>query len=499
MKKIPEGASFMKKKLTSFAIMITALFACATTCFAADVNAVTTKSWSNFFDYLAQSPVSIAMFALGAAAVILPIILKKPLAKKLNNSTASQMTATFIAFFAICSIGSVVMAFLSDGVTLGHMLHSENTNTAETFHFYDYLNTVRDAGSKNFIKSAADFSPMSLSIFYILAQFMPTRYINSTGFAAFLQMSRNQTFIYCYLIILMMLIVLIQKANKNVMNRNGKGFINEIVAYLLVVSYPTLYCIKLGNIVGLSYALAMFFIAFRDSEKRAAREFSLIALAISAAITPYTLIFALLLISKDKKVPADFIKALVYSVVLFVAPAIFTGFDSLAMYVSNLFIIPEGLNIENLAISGILRFAGIENTVLLYVIPAVFWIIALACIIILPSAWQKAAAAVYLIVNLVPAEPNAVLLLVFIPLVLLLAEQQHKATDWLYMASFALLVSPLPEWFWFDSKDFVAMFESIEIYTVHNVNELVAPFAVQLIFVLIVCQTIATLKKKKTE
>ena len=67
------------------------------------------------------------------------------------------------------------------------------------------------------------------------------------------------------------------------------------------------------------------------------------------------------------------------------------------------------------------------------------------------------------------------------------------------MASFALLVSPLPEWFWFDSKDFVAMFESIEIYTVHNVNELVAPFAVQLIFVLIVCQTIATLKKKKTE
>ncbi len=489
----------MKKKLTSFAIMITALFSCTTTCFAADVNASTAKSWSNFFDYLAQCPVAIVMAAFSAAVVILPIIFKKPLAKKLNNSTATHMIRAFIAISAIFSISSFIMALLSDGVTLGHMLHSENTNTAETFHFFDYLNTLRDAGSKNFIRSASEFSPMALLIFYILAQFMPTKYIHSAGFATLIQMSKNQTFIYCYLIILMMLIVLIYRVNRNVLRRNGRRFLNEIVAYLLVVSYPTLYCIKLGNIVGLSYALVMFFIAFRDSEKRAAREFSLLALAISAAITPYTLIFALLLISKGKKVPADFIKTLVYSVVLFVAPAIFTGFDCLGMYISNLFRLPEETPIENLAISGILRFAGIENTVLLYVIPAVFWIIALACIIILPSAWQKAAAAVYLIVNLVPAEPNAILLLVFIPLILLLAEQQHKATDWIYLAAFTLLVSPLPEWFWFDGQDFSAMFESIEIYTVHNANELVAPFAVQLIFVLIVCQTIATLVKNKKQ
>ncbi|MBQ8210223.1 MAG: hypothetical protein IJZ35_06560 [Clostridia bacterium] len=487
----------MKKKLLSLTAVIIGLSLCSVTAFAADITATPAKSWSNFFDYLAQCPVAIAVAAASAVVVLALIIFRKPLAKKLDNSSSAQMINAFIALFAVCGIGTFAMALVSDGVTFGHLLHSENTSTGATFHFYDYLNTLRDAGSKNFEQGGYDYSPMSLLIFYVIAQFMPTKYIFSAGFPALIQMSRNQTFIYCYLIILMLLIVFTYKLNRNMLRHNGCRFRNELFAFLLVISYPALYCIKLGNIVGLSYAFLMFFIAFRDSEKRSVKEFALLSLAMSAAITPYTIIFILLFFTKDKNSLYNCSKALLYSVALFIAPAFFTGFGNMAQYIKNLFIIPESLSIENIAISNIFRFIGIDNNAVIYVLSAVFEIIALGCIFILPTAWQKSAAAVYFIINLVPSEPNAILLLVFIPLVLMLAEKAHKAIDWLYLAAFALLILPVPEWFWADRADFSAMFESLEFFVVHNANELVAPFAVQLIFVLIVCQSISALIKNK--
>lgn len=490
----------MKKKTISLTAIMLAVFACAITCQAADTSAITTRSWSNFFNYLAECPAAIAVAAVSAVIVLALIIFSKPLSKKLNNTKTSLMFNVFIIFFAICGIGSLIAAFVSDGVTLGHMLHSENTQTAATFHFYDYLNTLRNAGSKNFERGAYNYSPMSMLIFYVIAQFMPTRYILSSGFPSLIQMSRNQTFIYCYLIILMLLLVLCYRVHRNMIRMNGCKMREEVVSFLLIVSYPTLYCIKLGNILGLSCVLLMFFIAYRDSQKRSAREFALISLALSAAITPYTLIFALLLVSKDKNSFYNISKAFLYSAVLFVAPAFFTGFDNLALYIKNLFIIPNELSIENIAISNILRFIGMESKPLIYVIAAVFEIIALACIFILPSAWQKSAAAVYLIVNLVPSAPNAILILVFIPLILLFTEKTHKAADWLYLGAYALLITPLPEWFWTDREDFLSMFESLGIFTVHNANELIAPFAIQLIFVLVVCQSVSVLiKNKKNE
>lgn len=487
----------MKKKILSFATIILTLLAGNITCFAADITAIPAKSWSNFFEYLSASPFTIAVMVAFAVIAIAVIILYKPLASKLNNSTSAHMFNAFIAVFGVIGISSFIMAFISDGITFQHMLHSENTDTAETLHFYDYLNTLRDAGSMKFDKSAAKFSPLSLFIFYIIAQFMPAQYIFSTSLAHFLQMTRNQTFIYCYLIILMMLIVLLYKTSRNMLRENGIKFREELFSFLLIISYPTLYCIKLGNIVGLSYAFAMFFIAFRNSEKRSAREMALVSLAVSAAITPYTLIFALLLLSKDKNSVYNILKTVSYSLILFILPAVFTGFDSLGAYVSNLFAIPVEVNIENIAISNILMFIGINNRVLLYIISAVFIIAAAACIFVLPTAWQKATAALYVIINLVPSSPNAILLFVFIPLILLLAQKAHKAIDWLYLAAFSLLIMPLPEWFWFESESFHSMFESIGIYSVLNANEVFAPFAVQLIFVLIVSQSASVLIKNK--
>ena len=489
----------MKKKILSFTTIISALFAGAVNCFAANINAVPAKSWSNFFEYFPDNHITIAVIIIFAVIIIAAVIMHKPIAAKLNKSTSDSMLNTFFVFFGICAIAGFVISLLSDGDTLGHLLHSETTETATTMHFYDYLNTLRDAGSMNFHKSAYNFSPMSLFIFYIIAQFMPEQYIFSTSLAHYLQMTRHQTFIYAYLILLMFLIVMLNKASKKILNKNESALKEEIFCFLLIVSYPTLYCIKLGNIVGLSYAFVLFFIAFRDSEKRITREMSIVSLAVSAAITPYTLIFALLLLSKDKNSIKNIIKATIYSVVLFILPAFFTGFQNLGTYLANLFVVPEFLSIENIAISNILRFIGIDNIVWIYILSAVFTVGATACIFILPETWQKATAILYVIITIVPSEPNAILLFAFIPLLLLVAQKTHKAVDWLYFIAFSFLIVPLPEWFWFERESFISMFESLNIYTVHNANELFAPFAVQLLFVLIVSQSISVLIKNKKE
>ena len=489
----------MKKKILSFAAIMLTLFAGNITCFATDVTTIPTRSWSNFFEYFSESSVSVALIIAFAVIVSAAVIMHKPISKKLNNSTSDHMLNTFIAIFAIFGIVNIAMSLLSDSVTFNHLLHSENSNAAESYHFYDYLDTLRNAGSRNFDKSAENFSPLSLLIFYIVAQFMPSTYIHSTSMANYLQMAKHQTFVYCYLIILMLIIVLLYKTSKKLSGTNKFNLKEEIFFYLLVVSYPSLYCIKSGNIAGLSFVFAFFFITFRNNEKRYIRELALVSLAVSAAITPYTLIFALILFAKDKNSVYSISKTALYSAILFILPAIFTGFDNLGTYISNLFVIPASIDIENIAISDILMFIGINNRVLLYIISAIFVISAAACIVILPATWQKTTAALYVIINIVPSSSDVVLLFAFIPFMLLLTQKAQKAVNWLYFASFSLLTIPLPEWFWFERESFNSMFESIGIYSVHNANEILAPVAVQLIFVLLISQAISVLTKCKEQ
>ena len=489
----------MRNKILSLVAVISGLFICSVGCYAADISSVTAKSWSNYFEYFAECPVSVGVCIFSIIAVIIFAIFCRPLAKKLNGTNSSKMIGAFIAILAVSGAGMFITSLISDGTAFGHLLHSENTDPGATFHFFDYLNSLRNAGSKNFELMAEEYSPASMLIFYVIAQFMPNKYISSTGIAALIKMSREQTFVYCYLIIITFIILFINKFNNEILRANGNKTKNEIFTFLLIITYPTLYCIKLGNIIGLSFTFLMAFIAFYNSEKRTNREIALVALGISAAITPYTIVFALLLLTKKKDSVYQLAKALLYSVILFMAPAFFTGFGNMLEYIKHLFVTPSSISIENIAVSGILRFIGIESDAVIYVIGTIFALVALACIFILPATWQKTAAAVYFIIDIVPSAPNAILLFVFIPFVLMLAEKSHKAIDWMYFAAFSLLVLPIPEWFMADGDAFHSMFESIGVYVVHNANELIAPFAIQLIFVLCVCQAVSALKADKKQ
>lgn len=486
----------MKKKSIFFITLFSLLLSTGITSFAAEASAIPSDI-SAFFVLMGQCTPVIIVSVVSFVLIVLAIVFRKNLAQLLDNTSSKTMINAFLVFFCIFGIACYGVAVATDGTTWKNLINGTDSGIDRFTHFSDYLKTLMNAGSKNFDKSAERFSPFSLLIFFILAQFMPPNLIHTDAYAKYLQVIKNQTFIFLYLILVLMCITLIYRMSRTKLRNNGLKMRNEVVSFLLVVSYPTMYCISMGNIAGFAVALCLFFLEFYNCEKKILRELAIIAIAVSAAIVPYTFIFALLLMKdKTRMARLDFAQAVIFFSVLFVLPSIFTGFGNMLTYIKSLFVMPEMYVPGNGSLAGLLSLTG-ANHIILYIITAITEIIAVVCIFILPNAWQKSAAAIYFILNLIPSVNSLTMIFVFIPLVYLLSEKTHKAVDWLYLLAYALLITPFPEWFRPCINEFTIALEQIGILGLRNANELIAPVATQMIFVLIVCQSAAVLKNKK--
>ena len=148
-----------------------------------------------------------------------------------------------------------------------------------------------------------------------------------------------------------------------------------------------------------------------------------------------------------------------------------------------------------MSIVNILHFFGISNTIVVYAVFILTEVIALLAMFVLPSVWQKSAAATYIMLNIFSVSEPTVAVFAFIPLIFILAEKKHSKQDWLYMFTLAFLVTPLPEWFRYDFA-FDSFLQSMNI-SVNNANELIAPAATQLLVIILLVQTVNVLKSRK--
>lgn len=491
----------MKKILISLMTTLSLFFASSLGCSAAEIDAETRKFSFYMFRNSFAGCLSVQIAAVFTIAVIvLFLIFRKKLTKKLNNSSAASMLNAFIAFFSVFGIGCLALAFVSDGETWSALMHYDVNSRAFAPQFSDYIITIQDAGSQRFTDSAARFTPFSLLIYYIVAQFLPPRMVLSESLLIYNAILKNQTFMFLYLILVMLCIVLIYRMNRAVLRRNGLNMRDELVVFLTVVSYPTIYCVELGNIVGFSIALSLFFILYHDAQQKVLRELSHIALGVSAAITPLTILFVFLLVKGNtKKAITNIARIVIYGLILLITPCIFTGFDSLAIYIESFFSInAESYIISNMSIANLLIFFGIDSVPVLHIVSVIMNITALAAVVILPKTWQKLSAVVYIMLNIFSVSDPMMLIFIFIPFVFLLAEKEHKASDWLYLLVFALLITPFPEWFYFDRAQFNIFTISMGIRDIRNANNLISLAAVQFMYILILCQSVKQLKSKKS-
>ncbi len=491
----------MKKLLTLFTT-IALILSSAVTVFASSHTSATAdfqKTVKLAFSSFTKSTSAVTAAVVFCVAVLLIVIFRKKLKKLLYNSSASAMTNTFILFFSAFGIATLAMAFATDGESWSNLMHHSVNNEVPFSQFEYYIKNLLNAGTQNFHLSAETTSPFLMLIFFILAQFMPPRFIFSDSLVEYILILRNQQFMFLYLLLAVFLVVLMYRMNRYVLRRNSLNIRDEVVSFLLVVSYPSVFCIEKGDFIALSLVLSMVFIVFRQSEKNLIRELSLVALAVSAAITPCTLIFALLLFTdKNKKQIMEFVRTMIYFLILFVTPAIFTGFDNLLTYIKSFVSVgADGYVIGNTSIVNLMHFFGITNEPALYAIFIVTELLAVLAMIKLPALWQKTTAAAYIMLNIFSVADAAVAIFIFIPFVFLLAEKKHTAVNWLYMGTYALLITPFPEWFRGDSHKFALFLTSMNIDTVYNANNLISLAAVQFLLIVLVCQSVSAIRKSR--
>ncbi len=455
------------------------------------------------FKFFFKSFLTCNSAVIAAVVFLVPLLLimifRKKIIRKLDKSTASQLINTFILFFSVSGIACLAMAFATDGATWSNLLHKNPDTPLLLTQFEDYILNLQSAGSQKFYKTAETNTPFSHLIYFILAQFLPPNLVLNDTIIAYGQILHDQTFMYLYLILVMFCVVLLYRMNRAVLRNNTLNMRDEVVAFLFAVSYPAIFCIEKGNITSFSIVLVMIFISLRNSEKPLFRELSYIAIAASAAITPYTLTFALLLFDKkSKKAVLRFVRTALYFLILFITPAVFTGFGNLLTYTKAFLSVSAKSYIPgNMSIANILHFFGISNTIVIYSIVLLTDIIAVLAMMMLPEMWQKTAAATYIILNVFAFSDASALMFIFIPIVFLFAQKEHKTASWVYMFTFAILITPFPEWFRGDINRFTIFLSSIGLTDIQNANNLIAPAATQFILIILFYQIISKMKSKK--
>lgn len=488
----------MKKKILLLITTSFLLFATTITAFAKELSESANNGFINILKSFAGSSAAITGATVFVAVLLFFVFFRKKLTNRLNDSTASLLTNMFILFFAINGIACLAMAFATDGETWSNLMHVNPSPTRKIAQFEDYILNLQYSGSQSFHKNAETLTPFSQIIYLILAQFLPSKHIFNSLIVTYPVILRNQTFMYLYLLLTMVAIVLLYRLNRSVLRNNHLNMRDEVVSFLLVVSYPTIYCVEKGNIALFSLVLVLTFIIYHNANKHLIKELCYIALAVSAAITPYTIIFALLLLKeKNKKAILNIARTILYFLIISISPAVFTGFSNLLTYIKTFVSVSANNFVPgNMSIANLLLFFGISNSFVIYTVMILTGIIAIIAMIKLPEMWQKTAAAVYIILNIFSVSDAVAAIFVFIPFVFLLAQKEHKAADWLYMLSFACLITPFPEWFRFDSEKFNLFLESLGIVNIRNANNLIALAATQFILFMLLSQLIPILKKK---
>lgn len=493
----------MKKKILFLAITTATIFSSVITGFAESATNPQVVQNGFSFKFMLKSFFGCNSAVIVAAAVLvlflILMIFRKKLKRKLDKSTASQLINTFILFFSVSGIACLAMAFATDGATWSNLMHTNPDAKQVLTQFEDYILNLQSAGSQQFYKTAATNTPFSHLIYFILAQFLPPNLVLNDSIVSYGQIMHDQTFMYLYLILIMFCVVLLYRMNRSVLRNNGLNMRDEIVAFLFAVSYPAIFCIEKGNITSFSIVLVMIFITLRNSEKHLIKELSLLAIAASAAITPYTLIFALLLFEeKSKQAALKFARTVLYFLILFITPAVFTGFGNILTYAKAFVSVSaDGFIPGNMSIVNLLHFFGISNTIVIYAIIFLTDAIAVLAMMMLPGMWQKTAAATYIILNVFAFSDASSAMFVFIPLVFLFAQKEQKASGWVFMITFALLITPFPEWFRADINRFTIFLSSFGISDIQNANNLISLAATQFILIILFYQLISKMKSKK--
>ena len=114
-----------------------------------------------------------------------------------------------------------------------------------------------------------------------------------------------------------------------------------VITIIFLFSATVLFSFQTGNIIILAAALALVFLFGFDSDNKAVRELSYIALALSAGIKLYPALFGLLILKRKRY--KDAIRVVIYGLIAFFLPFLFFkgGFGNIPLFLRNVYLFGE--------------------------------------------------------------------------------------------------------------------------------------------------------------
>lgn len=452
---------------------------------------------------------------------------KNPLTRKFRIPTTTEMIKFFLIFFAGSLFVSVVMAAASGGESWKYMLFH---NGPYTDMYMDFFNSIRDGGSDNVYSERNNiYPPLCVLIFRIFSRLIDPDLV-STHFKQRTRLQADQICMIIYILFALICIMSMIRLIESYANMKTQGKMKTqaaIISFAVIICYPVMFCLERGNILILSVVLAMFFIFFKDSENKIIRELSYIALAFSAAIKLYPAIFGLTLIIEKKYKEAA--RLMLYGILVVGLPIVFfldefradpasisTGFTPLLKISSVITADADSTSIFEKLIKNLLNFAvnkksklnfssvSVQNFVFMAkgdptvakIICGVTELIAGFCAFKTKSEWKKAFLLCYLMLNIPSASNSYALSFLLIPFIIFLfGTSIYEKKDWIHLGLFALLLTPLPTLWFYHPEGVKELAAKLGLYYNTQLNQNIATFVFQLLFVFIVIETIVALVK----
>lgn len=249
----------------------------------------------------------------------------------LKNLFKFNTRENVLKFVCVCSVFLFVLTIIASIV-----IHAIDENTVLILFdkklFSDFAEDLSycivDNPYKNEYNIHSIYPPFAYLIFYPFALICSGSLEQLVkGEISLMDMKNSPSFVCSYILYYLINIVIILLIVKKMSGFKGKELI-----YLLITVFcfgPLIYCFGRGNVLITALLFALLFFYMYDSEKRWARELANLCLACSVAIKIYPIIL-LFFFFKERRF-LDFVKTLVYSLILLFIPFLLTkgGFNNI--------------------------------------------------------------------------------------------------------------------------------------------------------------------------
>ncbi len=436
-------------------------------------------------------------------------------------NTAENYAYLYYGVFALFALLFIVMAMATrgDSIRYAFFFSTKYEYAKSTDLFMDFFNSVRDASHNGGYEKGVIYPPLANLLFFGFSKMFKGDLVNATFDNRFRLRNEDPVALMVFFVSIMLCVFAVYLIIDRYLLRCGFTAAPAALAITSALSFPMLYAIQRGNIIILAIPLTMFFVFFRNHERKLVRELSYIALAIAAGLKIYPAVFGILLIT-DKKYK-ETARLVLYGVVAFVLPVFaFGGPELLWQLFTNIF----RFNSSRSGSAEAFRTGYSFQELLTVFMPkgaprlfgqVVFWcleVMAAMMVFILPKDWQKMTALCYLVFNIRSLSSIYALTFFLVPFVMFLTERKRfRWNDYLYLLCLALMFIPLPcMWYGFlshlaensplmqglvDGAYDSMRFKLIAHYG--GVNKLISVFAFQGVFVLLSVDALLSPSDKK--